>query len=88
MQLFTFSAPAGNYRLELAEGTSVSHLERSFSSMIPVKEMEPANYFIQIRESQPMYLVFLGIPMTITGFGCVIGGIVLFATFEQWIDQV
>jgi hypothetical protein len=78
MQLFTFSAPAGNYMLEVAEGTSVSRLEKSFSSIIPVKEMEPASYYIQIREAQPKYLVFLGIPMTILGFACILGGVILF----------
>jgi hypothetical protein len=88
MQLFTFYAPIGNFRLELSEGSSISQLEKSISSLIPGKEMEPGSYFIQIRENQPKYLVIVGIPLTILGFGFFIGGIILFATFDQWIKSI
>ncbi len=88
MKLFTFSAQTGNFKLELAEGSSVSFIERAFSSLIPVKKMDPDQYFIQIRENQPGYLILLGIPLIIIGFAGVLVGIILFATFDQWINNI
>jgi hypothetical protein len=86
MLLFKFTAPAGNYRLDLDEGSSISLLEKSLTSYIPFKETDPANYFLQVRETRPKSLVVFGIPLTIIGFGCFIGGIILFATFDQWMQ--
>jgi hypothetical protein len=85
MKLFAFNAPEGNFKLELIEGTSVSGLETALSSVIPLKNMDPAKYFIQIRQSQPVSMLLFGIPLTILGFGCFLGGIILFGTVEQWI---
>lgn len=83
MKLFSFNTPIGNFKLELQEGISVSGLEKALSSVIPAKSMDPGNYFIQIRESQPVSFVLFGIPLILLEFGGIITGIILLATFES-----
>lgn len=82
-KLFSFVAPAGTFKLELEEGTSVSRLEKALASIVPAKSMNPASYFIQIRESKPGFFVVFGIILLIIGFGCIITGIILAVTFKS-----
>jgi hypothetical protein len=76
MELFRFTAPAGEYILELGEGSSVSGLENSLIGLIPAKKADYDKYFIQVRESQPFLITFLGIALTALSGFLIIGGLV------------
>jgi hypothetical protein len=76
MELFRFSVPEGKFRIEITEGSSVWKLESIISSLVPVKMVDYDKYYIQIRESQPIYFVIMGIIlMSLAGF-LIIGGLV------------
>ena len=77
MMLYRFSAPAGNFILELTEGSSVSAVENSLIRLIPAKMVDYSKYFIQVRESQPVIFVVLGIVMMVLAGSCIIGGLVI-----------
>jgi len=77
MEIFRFTAPAGKFTLELKEGSSITRIENSFIKQLPFKMVEPDQYYIQIRQSQPFGIVIIGIVlMALSGF-CIIGGLVL-----------
>lgn len=78
MELFRFDAPAGNYTLNLPEGSSISGVENSLIKMVPARKTDIAQYFIQVRESRPFYQIIFGIVLlTVSGlliiFGLVFG---------------
>jgi hypothetical protein len=76
MEMNRFSAEPGSYLLQIVEGSSVSFFERVFSSVIPGKPVNYSEYFIQVRESRPVYYILAAIPLfTLCGF-CIIGGFV------------
>jgi len=77
MELFRFSAPAGKFKLELTEGSSVTSLEQAISGLFPLKQVDVDHYFIQVRESQPLLFVILGIVMLVLSGLCIIGGLVI-----------
>lgn len=77
MELFRFSAHAGKYTLELVEGSSISAVEKSIIRIIPARKVDYAEYFIQIRETQPVFLILTGIAMIIMAGLCIAGGLVL-----------
>lgn len=87
MELFRFSAPAGKYQLKLAEGSSVSFPEQVMSGLFPLMKVDPEDYFIQIRVSQPVYNVLTGIPMMILAGFLMIGGLVLGILAEELISE-
>jgi hypothetical protein len=60
MVLFTFHAPAGEYTLELTEGSSVSALENTIVKAILAGEVDTRQYFIQVRENTPFYYSIVG----------------------------
>ena len=76
MELFRFSAPAGEYILELGEGSSISDIEDRIIGLIPAKKTDYDKYFIQVRESQSLLLTLLGIVMTALSGLLIIGGLV------------
>lgn len=77
MEIFRFSAPAGEYTLELAEGSSISGIENAFLKRFPAKMVDLDKYSIQIRQSQNLFKVLIGIIlMALAGF-CIIGGLVM-----------
>lgn len=76
MELFTFAAAAGDYTLELTEGSSISALESAASKAIPGRRVEAGQYFIEVRESPPAYYGIGGIVLLIAGALCTIGGFV------------
>jgi hypothetical protein len=86
-ELFRFSAPAGKYRLKLAEGSSVSMLEQGISGLFPLKKVDPEDYFIQIRVSQPINNVLTGIPMIVLAGFLMIGGLVLGILADELISE-
>ena len=83
MELYRFYAPIGNYQIEFREGSNVSKLESLVSSIIPVKSVDLAKCFIEIRESQSQLMTFLAIPMILLGMFGTIGGLVLGILADQ-----
>jgi hypothetical protein len=77
MELFTFTAAAGEYTLELREGSSISALERAVSQAMPGRRVEAGQYVIQVRESPPAHYAIGGILLLIAGGLCTIGGFVV-----------
>lgn len=75
MELFRFKAPAGNYTLDLAEGSSITGLESGIIDLIPAPMVDYDKYFIQVRESQPRISVIIGILLIIISGFCMIGGL-------------
>ncbi|MBO0951059.1 hypothetical protein [Fibrella forsythiae] len=63
IQLFSFRAKAGQYRLELPPSESTA--------------LSASPYFLEIRERKPSYLLVWGILLLIIGAGCVITGLAL-----------
>ncbi len=83
MELYRFSAPAGGYIMELAEGSSISVTEKSIIKIVPAKMVDYDKYYIQIRESQPRFIAIIGIVLiTLAGF-CIIGGLVFGILADQ-----
>lgn len=83
MELYRFTAPAGEYVLELKEGSSVSPVENNIISLIPAKKVDYDKYFIQVRESQPRILAFIGIFLIGLAAICIISGLVLGILADQ-----
>lgn len=83
MEMFTFTAKAGDYELKLLSGSSVSKLQSVVGSAIPLAKIDPKNYFIEVRESQSQLLTLLSIPMMLLGLAGVIGGPVMGLLAEQ-----
>jgi hypothetical protein len=76
MEIFRFSAPAGKYRLELKEGSSISRAEQKLIDAIPAGRADENQYFLQVRESQPLLLSLSGIAGMALGGICITGGLV------------
>ena len=83
MQLYRFSATAGNYILELAEGSSISDVENNIIRLLPAKMVDYDKYFIQVRESQPLFHVLIGIVLIVLAGLCIIGGLVFGILADQ-----
>ena len=78
VEVLKFFALPGQYRIMLEEGSSVPKLLAVlFRFAKSIKPIDPAQFFIQVRESQTRILTFIGIPMILLGAGGIIGGIVL-----------
>lgn len=76
MEMYRFKAHSGRYRLTVTEGTGISLFEKLASKLIPAKPVDYGKYFIQIRESRPLYCMFLAIPLFAFSALCIIGGLV------------
>lgn len=76
MELFTFYAPAGEYRLELVEGSSVSSFQKILGTIIPLAEIDLSQYYVEIRESQSQVLTMLSIPLLLLGMTGMVCGLV------------
>jgi hypothetical protein len=77
MELFTFTAIAGDYILELTEGSSITALESIAGKAIGGRPVDTAKYFLQVRENPPFYYTIIGIPLIILSGLCIVGGLVL-----------
>jgi hypothetical protein len=76
IELFRFSAGPGMYRMELAEGSSISGVESFISRIFPARKADLNKYYILVRESQPFWYLIAGIMlMCLSGF-MMIGGLV------------
>ena len=76
MELFTFNAPAGEYELSLTKGSSVSSFQKAIAKVIPLKDIDLDQYFIQIRQSQSQILTMLSIPLLLLGMAGMVCGLV------------
>ena len=83
MELFQFTAPAGRYILELKEGKSISSIESRAINLIPARMVDYDKYFIQIRESQPLFMMLGGILFIALSGVCIICGLVLGILADQ-----
>jgi len=83
MELYRFSAPDGEYRLELTEGSSISAAEKSIIRVVPAKMVDLDKYFILVRESQPRFIAIIGIGLIALAGFCIIGGLVFGILADQ-----
>jgi hypothetical protein len=83
MELYRFTAPAGEYKLELTEGSSISFAEKSIIRVVPARMVEYDKYFIQVRESQPRFVAMIGIGLITLAGLCIIGGLVFGILADQ-----
>lgn len=75
MELSTFSAEPGPYRLELQAGSSIGGLEKAVSSLFS-KPPDTSRYAVQVRRSQPFYFKILMVPLFLAAGWLMIGGLV------------
>ena len=73
-ELKKFTAPAGKFTLSILDQTDSNFLRKMLKDTLPVKPVDQNYYFIQIRESQPVYYFLIAIPLlTLSGFLMIIG---------------
>jgi hypothetical protein len=85
MEICTFFASPGNYRLELREGSGVSKLESLLAKVVPLASVDLTKYFIQVRTAQSSVFIFWAIPVILLGAFGIIGGLVLGLLADQII---
>lgn len=86
MELFTFFAPAGQYKIELVEGASVSKVELALSALLPVrKTVHPDDYCLQVTKARSPFILLAGIFLCLIAAGCIIGGFVLGIVAHQLV---
>jgi hypothetical protein len=83
IELFRFKAPAGKYKLELTEGSSISTVEKNIIRGVPARMVDYDKYFILVRESQPRYIAMIGIGLIAMAGFCIIGGFVFGILADQ-----
>ncbi|QDW23376.1 hypothetical protein FFJ24_000425 [Pedobacter sp. KBS0701] len=76
MEMNRFRADIGSYCLNIVGGSSVSSFEKVVAGLFPAELFNYNEYFIQVRESRPMYDMVAAIPMFILAGFCIFGGIV------------
>ncbi|MGH8819213.1 MAG: hypothetical protein ACREX5_21635 [Achromobacter pestifer] len=86
MELFKFFAPAGDYRIALVEGSSVSKIELALSKLLPIgKTAAPADYFLQVTKARSPFVLLSGIFLTLIAAGSILGGLVLGFLAHQFV---
>jgi hypothetical protein len=86
MEMNRFSADRGSYCLNIVEGSSVSSFEKLAASLFPAKLVDYREYFIQVRESRPVYYMIAAIPLLILAGFCIFGGIVAGITAPDFLS--
>lgn len=76
MEMNRFSADSGSYRLTIVEGTNISIFEKLAFSLFPAKPVDYSQYFIQVRESRPIYYMIASIPLFALSCFCIVVGLV------------
>lgn len=73
-ELKKFKAPAGKFTLSILDQPDGNFIQKILKDSLPVKPVDQTQYFIQIRESQPVYYFLLAIPLlTLSGFLIIVG---------------
>ncbi|MGE8640076.1 MAG: hypothetical protein ACN6PR_15590 [Achromobacter sp.] len=86
MELFTFFAPAGQYKIDIVDGTSVSKVELALSALLPVrKTVRPDDYCLQVTKARSPFILLAGIFLCLIAAGCIIGGFVLGIVAHQLV---
>lgn len=84
-ELFNFRATAGNYKLEITNGSSIGMLEKMVSKpfLLFASDFDPDKYFLQIKKRlNPLRVVGL-VWLIIFSIAFITGGLVLGLTAEQ-----
>lgn len=76
MEMNRFSAEVGVYRLKLVEGSQLSGIESLFTRLFPTGKVDYSKFFLQVRESKPIYYIIAGIPLIMLSIACIFGGLV------------
>lgn len=85
LMLYSFKAPAGDYRLTL-DHTAAPAPAPLLSSFRGATNPKPGEtYFVQIREKKSTVLLVFGILTMIAGFACVLVGGIVGASVMGWI---
>jgi len=84
MEIYHFIANSGKYTMKL-ETITPSTFVRAISALAPatVKPINPAEYFIQVRKSRPVYYMFIAIPLLILAFFFIVGGFIMGLLADQ-----
>jgi len=73
-ELKKFTAAAGKCTLSILDKPEGTLLQKVLKDSLPVKPVDQNHYFIQIRESQPVYYFLIAVPLlTLSGFMMIIG---------------
>ncbi|WP_114789605.1 hypothetical protein U0035_08695 [Niabella yanshanensis] len=83
IQIATFRAEPGNYKLELGHGTSLSKWESLLANAVLFPKIDLTKYFIEVRTSQSPLFIFLAIPLILLGAFGIICGVVLGLLADQ-----
>jgi hypothetical protein len=75
-ELKKFSVIAGNYILQILNEPSGNRLQNILSNALPIKPVDEDQYFIEIRESQPVYYLLIAVPLLILCGGMIMFGLV------------
>ena len=76
VQLFTFSAPAGSYTLEMGELPPVGKSAGALASLFASKASDPSTLVAQVRATKPFYYGVLGILLCVASGFLLLGGII------------
>jgi len=77
MEWKRFSAPSGRYKLHLTERASETVSWNILSALMPNNKPDYSQYWLQIRESQPVFIMVVAIPMILLSVTLIFGGLVL-----------
>lgn len=83
MELFRFYAAIGNYKIEFRKGSNILKIESLIGNILNLEDSDLKQYSIEIRESQPQIMTFLGILMLLLGMCATVGGLVLGILADQ-----
>ncbi len=83
IEIFTFSAPAGRYRMEIETDLPASKLDAFMEGVFPLP-VHPADYFLQIRETQPGLWSLVGFFAVLLGALGIMAGLVL-GILAEWL---
>ena len=83
-----FTAHAGKFTLWILDQPEGNSLQKIIKDTIPVKPVDQSQYFIQIRESQPVYYILIAIPLlTLSGFLIIVGMVAGFVGPQIAVDM-
>ena len=77
MELFTFRAEIGHYKLKLVPGSSTSRLQAILGNAIPLADIDLNRYSIEVKKSQSQVLTILAIPLLLLGILGIVGGLII-----------
>jgi hypothetical protein len=76
VQLFTFSAPAGSYTLDMGELPAAGKSSGALASLFSSNASDPSTLVAQVRATKPFYYGVLGILLCVVSGFLLLGGII------------